>query len=198
MALPSSILQSGTRASQPAATAVAAGTLYEVTDESVVERSNGSAWATYANKYVFVGTSSAEIATAADTVLVDVTGLVFNYVNGGRYWIEFMGRVSAAASTTGFSFALNTSGTVDTVTFQFMHQLANTGTLTGGHATGDDTVVGTSSGNPTNGATFPVFGQGTLLVGSNSDGTAQLRFASEVAAVATLRTRAMMRVMRIN
>jgi len=44
MALPSSIWQRGNRASQPAATAVAAGTIYYVTDESVTERSTGSAW----------------------------------------------------------------------------------------------------------------------------------------------------------
>src|SRR5262245_12021003 len=48
MALPSSIIQRGTRASQPAATAVAAGTLYCVTDEhSIVERSSGAAWQSF-------------------------------------------------------------------------------------------------------------------------------------------------------
>lgn len=44
MALPSSIWQRGLRAAQPAATAVAAGTIYYVTDEQVTERSTGSAW----------------------------------------------------------------------------------------------------------------------------------------------------------
>lgn len=44
MALPSSIWQRGNRASQPAATTVAAGTIYYVTDESVTERSTGAAW----------------------------------------------------------------------------------------------------------------------------------------------------------
>lgn len=44
MALPSSIWQRGLRAAQPAATAVAAGTIYYVTDELVTERSTGSAW----------------------------------------------------------------------------------------------------------------------------------------------------------
>lgn len=38
----------GTRAAQPAASAVVPGTLYFVTDESVLERSDGSAWAAYA------------------------------------------------------------------------------------------------------------------------------------------------------
>lgn len=44
MALPSSIWQRGLRAAQPAATAVAAGTIYYVTDEQVTERSTGAAW----------------------------------------------------------------------------------------------------------------------------------------------------------
>lgn len=44
MALPSSIWQRGTRAAQPAASAVAAGTIYYVTDELVTERSTGAAW----------------------------------------------------------------------------------------------------------------------------------------------------------
>lgn len=44
MALLSSVIQSGTRAAQPAATAVAAGVLYFVTDEGELERSTGAAW----------------------------------------------------------------------------------------------------------------------------------------------------------
>ncbi len=40
----SQVVQRGTRASQPAATAVTTGTLYYVTDESVMERSNGTTW----------------------------------------------------------------------------------------------------------------------------------------------------------
>ena len=47
MALLSSVIQRGTRASQPAATTVSIGTLYYVTDEHVIERSTGSAWQSY-------------------------------------------------------------------------------------------------------------------------------------------------------
>jgi len=49
MALLSDVILRGTRASQPAATAVASGTLYFVTDtnELVLERSNGTSWETY-------------------------------------------------------------------------------------------------------------------------------------------------------
>ena len=37
----------GTRVNQPAATTVLSGTLYFVTDENVVERSNGTSWESY-------------------------------------------------------------------------------------------------------------------------------------------------------
>lgn len=44
----SDLIQRGTRASQPLATAVPIGTLYGVTDEvGVIERSSGSAWQSY-------------------------------------------------------------------------------------------------------------------------------------------------------
>lgn len=41
------VILRGTRAAQPAATTVAPGTLYFVTAENVLERSNGTAWETY-------------------------------------------------------------------------------------------------------------------------------------------------------
>jgi len=48
MALPSSILQRDTRANQPAATAVLAGTVYCVSDEdNILEQSTGAAWVAY-------------------------------------------------------------------------------------------------------------------------------------------------------
>src|SRR5512134_570330 len=47
MSLFANAIQRGTRASQPAASAVVVGTLYFVTDEGVTERSSGSAWETF-------------------------------------------------------------------------------------------------------------------------------------------------------
>lgn len=44
MALLSDVIQRGTRAAQPAGNTVPAGTIYYVTDETVTERSTGSAW----------------------------------------------------------------------------------------------------------------------------------------------------------
>ncbi len=44
MSLYQDLVQRGTRAAQPAATTVAIGTIYYVTDENKTERSSGSAW----------------------------------------------------------------------------------------------------------------------------------------------------------
>lgn len=41
------IIRRGTRALQPAATTVLTGTLYFVTDELIIERSNGTTWDSY-------------------------------------------------------------------------------------------------------------------------------------------------------
>lgn len=65
MALLSAVIQRGTRASQPAATAVGAGTLYCVSDEgNIVERSTGAVWQAY----------SPTSATAAIEVTLDGGG----------------------------------------------------------------------------------------------------------------------------
>ena len=47
MALLETVILRSTRALQPAATTVATGTLYFVTDEGITERSNGTIWETY-------------------------------------------------------------------------------------------------------------------------------------------------------
>jgi hypothetical protein len=66
----------------------------------------------------------------------------------------------------------------------FWHQLANTGTLTGGSSIADNASAGVSSGIAANGATVPVMGMGLLVTGANS-GTAQLMYRSETTAVTT-------------
>lgn len=49
MAILTDVIQRGTRAAQPLATVVPAGTLYFVTDESVTEQSNGTTWLDYSD-----------------------------------------------------------------------------------------------------------------------------------------------------
>lgn len=103
------ILAPDTRANQPAATTVPAGTLYYVTDESLIERSNGTTWATYSgsgggsgdiivvekeltNAEVLAigagGGTSIEIVAAAgaNIIIVPISCVVFqDYTGGAAY-----------------------------------------------------------------------------------------------------------------
>jgi hypothetical protein len=134
---------------------------------------------------VFVGTLAADATTGANVTPISLTGLVFNYVANSVYRIWFMGRISAAAATTGCGFQLDLSSAVTDVNVSFYHQLASTGTLSGGHSVADDASVGVSSGTPGT-ANYPVVGDAILRTAGNT-GTAQLRFRSETTAAITCR-----------
>ncbi len=138
------------------------------------------------NHYTLVATLSGDQATGANTTPVTLTGLVFNYEANSKYRIWFMGRVSPAAATTGCGFQFDLSSAVTSIDVQFYHQLANTGTISGGHSIADDASVGVSSGLPGT-STYPVNGEGLLVTGANT-GTAQLRFRSETTAVITAKS----------
>jgi len=133
--------------------------------------------------YTLVASLASDQATGANTTPVTLTGLVFTYAANSKYRIWFMGRVSPAAATTGCGFQFDLSSAVTAIDVQFYHQLANTGTLSGGHSIADDASVGVSSGLPGT-STYPVVGEGLLVTGANT-GTAQLRFRSETTAVIT-------------
>lgn len=60
------ILLRGTRAAQPLATSVADGTLYYVTDQFVLEQSNGVTWLTYSGSSSNVGSISSNGLLALD------------------------------------------------------------------------------------------------------------------------------------
>jgi hypothetical protein len=79
MALLSTAIARGTRAAQSAATAVATGTLYYVTDEFVIERSNGATWDSYypPNGFYNAGNSS--------------TALTLDFLNGWRQRLTLTG-----------------------------------------------------------------------------------------------------------
>jgi hypothetical protein len=130
-----------------------------------------------------VYTLAGDQATGANTTPVTLTGLVFSYEANSIYKIDFRGRVQPAAATTGCGFQFDLSTTVTDINLQFFHQLANTGTLSGGHSIADDASVGVSSGMPGT-STYPVVGFGILRTNANA-GTAQLRFRSETTAVTT-------------
>lgn len=130
-----------------------------------------------------VATLSGNQATGANVTPVTLTGLVFSYEANSTYRIWFMGRVQPVAATTGCGFQFDLSSAVTAINVLFFHQLANAGTLSGGHSIADDASVGVSSGLPAT-STYPVTGHGLLVTGANA-GTAQLRFRSETTAVIT-------------
>ena len=133
--------------------------------------------------YTLVATLASDAATGANTTPISLSGLVFTYAINSTYRIWFMGRVSAAAATTGCGFQFDTSSAVTDISVSFYHQLANTGTLSGGNSIADDSSVGVSSGLPDT-STYPVVGTGIIRTTGNT-GTAQLRFRSETTAVIT-------------
>lgn len=133
--------------------------------------------------YHLVATLASDQATGANVTPVTLTGLVFSYAANSKYRIWFMGNVQPTAATTGCGFQFDLSSAVTSISVQFYHQLANTGTLSGGHSIADDASVGVSSGMPGT-STYPVTGEGLLITTGNT-GTAQLRFRSETTAVTT-------------
>jgi hypothetical protein len=67
MALPSTILQRGTRAAQPAIADVLIGTVYCVTDESnILEQSDGAAWQDYSPAATVAGVSTRTLQATFD------------------------------------------------------------------------------------------------------------------------------------
>jgi hypothetical protein len=135
--------------------------------------------------YTAVATLAADAATGANTNPISLTGLSWSFAANSVYFFRWIGSVSPAAATTGCGFQLDVDVAVTEISMAFFHQLANTGTLSGGHSIADDASVGVSSGLPGT-SNYPVIGNGMLRTGANA-GTAQLRFRSEVAAVITAR-----------
>jgi hypothetical protein len=134
---------------------------------------------------VFIGATSADISTGADTTPVNLTGLVFSYAASSVYQIILVGATRAAVTTTGNRFAFNVSGAVTRVGIMGVQQLANTGTLTGHQSIADDASIGVTSARPTANVDTAYMGVGYLVTGAGQTGTCQLRFISETTAVAT-------------
>jgi hypothetical protein len=127
--------------------------------------------------------TTGNISTSGNTTPVDLTNLSFPYQANTSYVIRIMGRVQPAAATTGIGLQFDLTSVVTQINVSFYHQLANTGTLTGGHSIADDASVAVSSGFPGT-STYPVVGTAWLRTAGNT-GTAQLRIRSETNAVIT-------------
>jgi hypothetical protein len=114
MAYPDSILLIGTRAAQPAATDVAPGTLYSVTDESnLVEQSDGAAWATYAG----AGGGGGAIGLSAGTQSVSTGTVVFSNSNGITFGMS--GSSLITASHNGLTSQSNQAASAGNGSFAF-------------------------------------------------------------------------------
>lgn len=101
------VLLRGTRASQPLATAVATGTLYFVTDESLTEQSNGAAWVS------FSGTSG-----GASTTPQYILGTTFATLPNSRVLSAGAGiAITLAAGFATLSNTVTTAPVVVTTTF---------------------------------------------------------------------------------
>jgi len=134
--------------------------------------------------------------TNATTTPANLTGMSFSYLANSFYIFDLYMACTSAAATTGYGFAVDVSTAVTNVGLQFVHQLANTGTLSGGNSKVDNTATGVSSGVPAVTVVNPVIGQGYLMTGANT-GTAQFTFRPEVAASATCKAGSIITVMKI-
>ena len=123
-------------------------------------------------------------STGANTTPISLTSMTFDYAINSVYVIEILAFVQSAAATTGMGFQIDVSTAVTKIGLSFFHQLATTGTITGGSSVADDTSLGVSSGLPNTTENF-VQGKGILITGANT-GTAQFRFRSETTAVTTI------------
>lgn len=127
--------------------------------------------------------TTGNILTAADVNPVSLTNLSFSYQPNTSYLIKIRGRIQPAAATSGIGLQFDLSSAVTQVNVDFSHQLANTGTRSGGHSIADDASVAVSSGFPGT-STYPVVGEAWIRTGANA-GTAQLRLRSETTGVVT-------------
>lgn len=108
----------GTRAAQPAATAVTVGTLYFVTDEDVTERSNGTTWDSYSGA---AGAAALDDLTDV-TISTPASGQVLKY--SGSAW----GNASGGGDVTGPASAVDAEVALfDSTTGKLLKRATGTG-----------------------------------------------------------------------
>lgn len=146
--------------------------------------------------FIAKGVLANDVSTAANVTPVSLTGMAFAFLANSVYVIELFATMQSPAATTGYGIQVDVSAAVTAQTFQFFHQLANTGTLTGGSSIADDASTGVSSGVPTLNVNVPLYGCGVLTTGANA-GTAQLRLRSETTAIARMKAGSVFRVQKL-
>jgi type 1 fimbria pilin len=132
------VILRGTRATQPAATAVSAGTLYFVTDEDVTERSSGSAWESYsaaggATDVITVDFKGAD-ETRGNTASVVADDSTMRIALGvGTHYVKVFALTGQTTNNGDFRWSLQFSGTATSV--QLMRSIINNGTQSTAHVT---------------------------------------------------------------
>ena len=114
--LADAILAPDTRANQPAATAVSDGAIYFVTDEGVLERSNGAAWEAYSAAIPALERIQ-QIVTTGSQATVDFTSIPATYA---AVVVEWVSRdTQGGTSVVGFDLKVNNDGTSGNYTSVF-------------------------------------------------------------------------------
>jgi hypothetical protein len=147
----------------------------------------------YGDEQVFITTGY--ITTGANTTPVNVTGIAFYMEPSAVYSFSWSALVIPGAATTGCGFQINDGGIGSAISMAFTHQLATTGTLTGGSSVSNDASATVSSGFPST-AGWPVIGSGHII-NSTSGGIAQLRLRSETTSTVGIQEGMVFKVKRI-
>jgi hypothetical protein len=129
------VILRGTRANQPAATAVSAGALYYVTDEFLTERSTGSAWESYSGSasaitYDFKGADETRGNTGS--VVADDSTMRIT-LGVGTHYIKVFALTGQTTNNGDFRWSLQFSGTTTSV--QLMRSITNNGSSSYAHVT---------------------------------------------------------------
>lgn len=143
MALPSSIIQRGTRASQPSAASVAAGTLYFVTDETVLERSSGAAWETYSASTTLASTYTPTLTSV--TNVDSSTGYSSQYLRVGAT-VTVSGKLDVNATDAGTTVQLGISLPVSS-NLANAHECAGTAVAVGNMIGTTAAIIGDATNN---------------------------------------------------
>jgi len=126
-----------------------------------------------------------DVSTAANTTLVDLTGMSFTATANTYYRIDFITLTTSALITTGFGVGINCVNAPQVVMLFGTTQLANAGTTTAWSAIANNLIAGATAGFPTAATTVPGHGSGFIRAHATTTGSCQFRFRSEVAAIAT-------------
>lgn len=159
MGLPSSIIQRDTRANQPSAASVAAGTLYFVTDENLLERSSGAAWQTYGALQTAATTYTPTLTSV--TNVDSSTAYALQYARTGTT-VTVSGQIDVNATDNAFTQL----GVSLPVASNFANEFECAGAAIGRNGTGTWGIVGAVIADATNNRAELQFNASYLLTTS--------------------------------